>query len=75
MLLKFNLNDLQIKTFDEFIIVSLSTNLKKQKIIYTSSVVGTRKSKIIRTLNFILFFKRHSHDMLKISTFIASALC
>ncbi len=31
VLIKFNLNDLQIKTFDEFIIVSLSINFLKKK--------------------------------------------
>jgi hypothetical protein len=30
VLIKFNLNDLQIKTFDEFMIVSLSSNFKEQ---------------------------------------------
>jgi hypothetical protein len=39
--------------------------------IYIGSVVGTRKSQIIRTLNAYIFLK-HSHDMLKISTFTAS---
>jgi len=34
VLLKFNLNNLQIKAFDEFIIVLLSSNFKEQIYIY-----------------------------------------
>jgi len=83
--LKFNLKDLQIKTFDEFIIDPLSSNFRKQKIkkiknkkikiniyIYISVVVGIGKSQIIKAISTYLK-KRHSHDMLKISAFTTSA--
>jgi hypothetical protein len=70
VLTKFNLNDLHVKTYDEFIIDLLSSNFKGIYI-YIGDVARSGKSQIIKVIS-AYFQKKHSHDMFKMLAFIAS---
>jgi chromosomal replication initiation ATPase DnaA len=72
VLTKFNLNDLHLKTSNEFIIDLSSSNFKgKYNYIHIGGVVGSGKSQIIKVIS-AYFQKKHSHDMFKMLAFIAS---
>jgi hypothetical protein len=75
MLIKFNLNDLHIKAFYEFMVDLLFSNFKEKLYIYIyiyiGGVAGRGKCQNIKAVS-AYFKKKHSHDMFKVSVFTAS---
>ncbi len=69
----FKLDNLQVKTCDEFIIDPLSCILQEQKLSNIGGAARIKKTQIIKAIT-KHFLEKPLHDMLKIQAFTTSAV-